>query len=306
MIVILVYGPDFAASENLTKAFALMDETQLISLHPTDWRKYDEGLLISPQTIDRAGELVTKADLIFLGDSLAFETLATVSPEVDWVKFARSKRTVGYFGDSFYFYKSRYYDGLCEATEMQPLFLLPNLIPLANIDAIPLHHPMEMMNAAKPERVTIMHAPGTPKKSRQKGTEAIERVVCLLEQDYEFDYQRLMNLTAAECKEVKAQAHIVIDQLPPNGMVQGLGRTGIEALAAGSVVLTTMYPTDILAGYFEPPPVLNVRNETELEQQLRQLLEQPELRQEYQQKSAAWAAANVELGAWGKYVGKWV
>ena len=307
-IAILVHGPDFACSENLTKAFALWGETQLVSIHPSDWRDYDPGLLIdSAEALDEARAFVESADLIFLGDATAFYTLSKVSPDRKWMRWADRKNVTVFFGDSAYFKHSAFFDGLCMAIGNHRPFFLPNLMPLTALKGIPLHHPMPLMPSEKAEMLTVMHAPGRDGKAAQKGTAAIEEVIGELhEEGLEFDYQRLMHLTLEECLKIKATAHIVVDQLPPPGLPFGLGRTGLEAIAAGSAVVTKMYEAALVDGFFDFPPVLPIQNQAELISVLRRLLTDGEQLALVQQQSSQWAAQNVELGPWLEYVGKWL
>ena len=305
-IAILVYGPDFACSENLTQVFKAWGDVQLISLTPSDWRGYNPGLLATtPEAIKTAQQIMSRVDLIILGDATAVNTLSVVSPDTNWLHWAANKQIMAYFGDSAYFKHSRFYDGLMLDLGAR-LFLLPNLIPLSEIDAIPLHHPMPVRSATKAERLTIMHAPGRDGKAGQKGTEQIEIVIERLKEDFDFDYERLMGLTITDCLRKKATAHIVIDQVPPNGAVHGLGRTGTEALAAGSMVISKMYAIDVLDGYFTPPPVVDVQNEQALYDTLCEHLTNPQLVKRACVKSRDWAADNIGFDAWLTYVGKYL
>lgn len=305
-ISILVYGPDFACSENLTQAFSRWGNTQLISIAPSDWRQYDAGILANNhEAIIDAKMVMAETDLIVLGDSTAVNTLAVVSPVKNWIAWASGKQVMAYFGDSAYFRNSRFYDGIM--TELRArLFLLPNLIPLAGIEAIPLHHPMPVRNAPKAERLTIMHAPGRDGKAAQKGTEVIELEIERLKEVFDFDYKRLTMLTIQECLLIKSLAHIVIDQLPPDGAVHGLGRTGTEALAAGSMVMSKMYDTSVLKSFFEAPPVIDIKDKNGLYSLLEDYLSNPQKIKRQCVKSLEWAADNIAFDKWLAYVGKYL
>jgi hypothetical protein len=304
-IAILVHGPDFACSENLTKAFALWGETRLISIHPSDWRDYDPGLLVhDDETLEEARAIVEIADLIVLGDATSFYTLARVSPRRQWLKWANRKNLSVFFGDSAYFKYPRYFDGLCMEAGIFQAFFLPNLIPFTSLKAIPLHHPMPVMVSDKAEKLTVMHAPGRDGKAAQKGTVEIEEVVAELQEEMDFDYRRLMYLTLEECLRIKATAHVVVDQLPPPGLPSGLGRTGLEALAAASAVVTSMYDESLVDGFFPYPPAMPIHSQDDLRKVLRRLLEDAEQLSAIRDQSIAWAMENVELEPWLRYVGR--
>jgi hypothetical protein len=95
-----------------------------------------------------------------------------------------------------------------------------------------------------------------------------------------------------------------VDQLPPPGLPSGLGRTGLEALAASSAVVTSMYDEKLVEGFFEYPPVLAVKDRVELITALRDLLMNGERLAQVQEQSGRWAAKYVELEPWLEYVGK--
>jgi len=203
MISILVHGPDFACSENLTKVFEAWSDVQLISLNDTDWRQYDPGLIVTDETREQALEIVNQSDLVMLGDATAFKTLYAIAPRY-WRRWARNLPMCAFFGDTAYFKEHEHYDSLCLDLNIEPVFLLPNLIPLASIPVIPLHHPMPVMRANRGENVNIMHSPGRNGKAAQKGTEVIEQVLARFEA-YEFNYTRIMHKTLAECLQLKSQ-----------------------------------------------------------------------------------------------------
>jgi len=305
MISILVHGPDFASSENLTKALSLWGTTQLICINKSDWREYDEGLVYSEETKDEIHDVLDRSHTLFLGDATSVHSLAKISPSSNWISWASTKRVIPYFGDSAYFKHPQFYNGLVNALGAKTLFLLPNLIPL-NKNAVPLHHPMPVQWVDKNEDLTIVHAPGRDGKAAQKGTETIEIAITELENDFEFEYKRLMHLTIDECLNVKNSAHIVIDQLPPDGVPYGIGRTGTEALAVGSAVVTRLYDTGVLDGFFEKPPVIDVQSEEQLILELGKLLEDKDKLFKIQKESLSWAAENIDYPQWLKYIERYI
>ena len=121
MISILVHGPDFACSENLTRAFALWGDVQLISLVDTDWRQYDPGLIITDETREQALEIVNRSSLVILGDATAFKTLYAIAPR-QWRKWARGLPMCAFFGATAYFKEHDHYDQLCQDLNIGPVF----------------------------------------------------------------------------------------------------------------------------------------------------------------------------------------
>lgn len=305
---VIVYGPDFAGSENLVPALGQRHITKLICLHPSDWRHYDEGILM---TTDRGKEearaFVEKADLIFLGDAMAINALAVACPDAGWMSWTRRKNNiVAYFGDSAYHYNARMYDGILTELNIKRLFLLPNLIPLTTLDAVPLHHPVPVAETPKAEKLTIVHAPGRMGKATAKGTLLIEDVLDKLGEEFKFNYKRLEGYTIEACLKLKSQAHIVIDQLPQPGLIHGMGRVGTEALGCGSAVLSKMYDWRALEGFMAPPPVIDIRTPIDLSAKLRGLLEDSEMLKMAQLAALEWAAENVVYDKWLNYVERYL
>lgn len=306
MINILVHGPDFACSENLTRVFDAWGDVQLISLNDTDWREYDPGTIITAENTTELRQSVEESSLVLLGDATAFKALRAIAPK-RWKPWARKLNLAAFFGDSAYFNKPEYFDQLCQDLNIGTVFLLPNLVPLATIPVVPLHHPMPVMPQNRHPDLTIMHSPGRPGKAGQKGTGAIEAVLQRIASDgFEFRYERIMYTPLVECLRLKAQAHIFIDQLPPPDLPSGVGRSGLEALALGCATFSTMYDPAIVDGYFDPPPVLGVRSEETLEAGLRAILSKPHRRERAGQRGTEWVKRTVEFEPWLEYVGRFV
>ena len=87
MISILVHGPDFACSENLTRVFDAWGDVQLISLNDTDWREYDPGTIITDENKLALRQSVEESDLVILGDATSFKALIAIAPD-NWQAWA--------------------------------------------------------------------------------------------------------------------------------------------------------------------------------------------------------------------------
>ena len=299
---VLVHSPEFACSENLVRAFAAWGEAYLISVQPGDWREYDAGLVIdNPQALEQARDIAAAADLLVIGDAISFDCLGQIGGS-NWIRWAYDRRVIAFFGDTAYWRFPRYYEGLCNAIGLRRIFLLPDLMPLAGMPAVPLHHPQRLLEGEKAEKLTIIHSPGRDGKAVKKGTPAIEEVIAKLQEAYEFDYKRLMYLPLAECLRVKATGHIMIDQVPPPGAPFGLGRSGLEGMAAGLATITALYDPACLEGFFAPPPVLPAHDKIELESMLVKLLESPAILEEAGRAARQWVNDTLEIEPWLNYL----
>ena len=263
--------------------------------------------MTTDQGKEEARAVVETADIIFLGDSMSLNALAVACPDTDWMSWTRRKNNiVAYFGDSAYHYNARMYDGILTELNIKRLFLLPNLIPLTTLDAIPLHHPVPVADTPKADKLTIVHAPGRMGKATAKGTLTIEDVLDKLALDFKFNYKRLEGYTIETCLKIKATAHIVIDQLPQPGLIHGLGRVGVESLGCGSAVLSKMYDWRVLQGFFNVPPVIDIRTPSDLNAKLHGLLEDSEMLRTAQEVALEWAAETVAYDKWLSYVEKYL
>jgi len=121
----------------------------------------------------------------------------------------------------------------------------------------------------KNKMLTIVHSPGEKFKSNLKGTREIFEVVKELKKKYKFKYRCLRGLTREECMVEKARSNIFIDQLiyGNNKIIDygrwgigikycgGLGKSGLEAMALKSCVITGGKIGDT-EPYFPKPPVI--------------------------------------------------
>ncbi|GAA4707187.1 glycosyltransferase family protein [Brevibacillus fulvus] len=117
----------------------------------------------------------------------------------------------------------------------------------------------------------ILHAPTNPEF---KGTASIEQTLVELKKQYPFRYRRIEQMSNEEALRLYAQADIIIDQIRCGSH----GLLSVEAMALGKPVVA--YIRDDLAAKFPPDlPIVNANPDT-LYEQLKKLLEQPELRQQ--------------------------
>jgi len=130
-------------------------------------------------------------------------------------------------------------------------------------------------------------------------------VIKRLQLEYDFDYRCLMKLPYKKCLEQQALAHIFIDKIGLVGV--GLGKSGLEAMASGAVVVSALHETKCTSNFFTPPPVFMVTGEEDLEDTLRTLLERKDLA-DLGHRAREWIAQywGLENGAWLNYFRRFV
>lgn len=124
------------------------------------------------------------------------------------------------------------------------VFAMPDhshLVPddlLAGVYHLPF--PRIEYDGKKNNVLTVSHSPGTFSKTKQKGSEFISAVVWRRKARYDFNYDLIMYSTWGDCLSRKARSHIFIDQLIEEPYYRGgLGKSGIEAMLLGNVVMTS-------------------------------------------------------------------
>lgn len=117
----------------------------------------------------------------------------------------------------------------------------------------------------------VVHAPSNPET---KGTSyVLQAVEQLKSEGYGFDFHLFRNTSNAEVREALSDADIAVDQL--FGLAPGM--FALEAMAAGCAVLGSSHPS--FSGFPSELPVIHTDPDN-VHQNLRMLLENPELRKD--------------------------
>ncbi len=155
------------------------------------------------------------------------------------------------------------------------VFVLPRLINLSKKEPV---YP-----SVKQRVPTIVHA---PTDRRFKGSDIIEQVLADLKRSHDFQYVLVQNMSHAEALRCYQNADIVIDQI----LCGAYGNLSVEAMALGKPVIA--YIRDDLVGTYPPGlPIVSANPDT-LKEQLRTLLESPELRRELGKRGRRYVEAN--------------
>jgi len=121
----------------------------------------------------------------------------------------------------------------------------------------------------------VVHAPSS---EARKGTSyVLEAVEQLKNEGYEFEFYLFRNTSNIKVRETLSEADIAVDQL----FATGPGMFALEAMAAGCAVLGGNIPQ--FAGYPKESPIIHTDPDN-ICQNLKMLLENPELRRELGEK----------------------
>lgn len=307
MITILACNPTFGAAYNLRKAFALWEPTRLITLDTHPLWAGEEDIILTPDTALDCRGLIEDSRFTMIADAAGLNEALFVLGGLDW---AKKQRWVAFWGDTAYWQNAATYNALAAEIGVTTTFAMMDIMKVAPEWAIPLCHPVEDIgyNSEKGQSLKVMHSPRTENKRKLKGSDKIERVVSRLWQEFpKLYFSSVMNTPWRECLDLKKDAHIFIDQIPDAGMAAGLGRSGEEALAFGSIVLTALHGAEYLTDYFPPPPVIPVYDEEQLYTELRALclMDREEIAVKGQE-ARAWAEKYLLFEGWLEYVGRWL
>jgi glycosyltransferase involved in cell wall biosynthesis len=124
----------------------------------------------------------------------------------------------------------------------------------------------------------IVHAPSN---RNIKGTKYILRAIKNLKNEYKFTFLLCEAIPNEELRANLAKSEIVIDQI----LLPGYGLFGIEAMATGNAVLGSAVPG--YNGFPERLPIVTTTPDT-IYENLKNMLEDPELRRDLAQKGRAY------------------
>jgi len=299
MITIIACNPTFGAAYNLRKAFSLWEETRLITLGGHNLWPGEEDIILTQDNASYCRELIETSRFVMIAGAAGLvEALDILQPsKAHWVTF---------WTDTAYWNDAPFYNDLMVELKVKAVFAMMDLMSRAPKGAIPLCHPVEDVECGlRSNLLTIAHSPRTENKRHSKGTGQIERAVNRLYSEFPgLRYMTIIGLPWRDCLSLKSRAHIFIDQMPGPGMAAGLGRSGEEALALGSIVLTALHGEEYLDGFFPPPPVVKAYDEEQLYTELRRLCrmscEELEL---MGTEGRAWAERYLLFPGWLDYVG---
>jgi len=160
------------------------------------------------------------------------------------------------------------------------VFATPDKFPLVefSVPTYPYFQPVETVEVEKSKTILLSHSPGLKIDEDVKGTAIIRDIFKRICKEYSnVKYEILSGLSYKECIVAKAKAHIFVDQFIPNYTSQwsgGLGKSGLEAMAAGCATITTGKLSSTRL-YFPECPVLLVSSKDELYHIIRDLVIHP-------------------------------
>lgn len=305
MITILAVDPSFGASYNVKKAFQTVDETVLLCTHGDKWRKRSPGtidVLIDESNAKHCVDLVQNSRFVFLVGGSAVGVLERLPGHDEWI---HDLNIAAWFTDSFYRGRAPYVNEKLRQWDCNTHFFLPDdtYYSYLPVNSIPLSQPISLVHRGNQPAtpITVVHSPGSPSKYKQKGSAIIQQVITHLQSEYNFTYTCLMRLPHEQCLREIAKAHIFVDKLPSDSSGIGIGKSGLEAMASESVLVSAVHSSPTQT-YFDDPPVFAVTNEISLVHVLTHLLTHDNLL-ELGQRSRTWIEKywGLENGAWMEY-----
>jgi len=146
-------------------------------------------------------------------------------------------------------------------------------------------------NPRKPDdRIRIGHA---ARNRKFKGSDTIEAIVKRLMGKYPIDWVMIENVTHEKALQLKAGCDIFIDQITDAGG-WGYGASSVEALAFGVATMTRINPE--VAAFLGDHPFVSITVEN-LERELKELIEDEELRKYHAVLSRKWVIKTHGLPA---------
>lgn len=135
--------------------------------------------------------------------------------------------------------------------------------------AIDLSHFQPQYPSLQKKRPLILHA---PTNSDFKGTFFVEKTIEKLRKEFDFEYQRIEKMKHEDVIKLYKHADIIIDQV----LCGSYGLLSVESMALGKPVVTYIRQ-DLVSTFPLELPIMN-GNPDNLYEQVKKLLENPELR----------------------------
>jgi len=157
------------------------------------------------------------------------------------------------------------------------------------------YQPIEIddIEVVKNQKFTICHSPGVKSKTNQKGTIQItETINRYIANNNNATYSLITDASYKECLLEKSKSHLFVDQLPPDndyGYMGGVGKSGLEAMLLGSVVLTKGEIGNYNEETYPEAPIQVFQSEQELYKAIDFFQQNPEVLKFIAEVQQAWA-----------------
>jgi hypothetical protein len=197
--------------------------------------------------------------------------------------------------DSHYLRNAAKYDRIFRENEFT-VFAMGGILPISG--GVPFYQAIDLPSGISlgGKKMAVCHSPGDKINDDKKGTNAIIEAC----NSVGIDLKIITGLSWADCVREKAKYNIFIDHIIlPNQKRFGytsycgdLGKSGIEAMKMGSLVITSGNIADTVP-YFPPPPVVLATPWT-LEDTLREYINTPRLLSKKIAEQRIWANKHLD------------
>jgi len=281
MIGIICMSPEFAAADQLHKAFLSQNIDSRLIYKDLDPYGRITGLENKTHKLTKQNikawfkKLSKKHNRIIISSSGMLFQMHKQFPELmKWFsKKAYAKPTVIMSG-TMYRREHKKMNELFDQYKIVTRLASPELVSLGekNVPYL-MCHEYNYIDSTKPEKPIVCFSPGLSKRLKRKGTYKIRRGVELAKQKVDFDFDMVVGRSHKECLAKKARAHIFIDQIRPD--IGDVGKNGLEALALDCVVLCSVEKfekQDLGKFYPSNSPFINVTDARTLSAEIIRLL----------------------------------
>lgn len=268
-IALIAEDPSFGASANLVNAL------RQAGYQVSDFfkNKDPKGFW---QTLESPAICEDRKPLLFQRPD---QTIIVGSNAWDWIKSLEKPaenekpyvKTTVILTDTYYIRNHERLNAEFEAAGVT-VFAMPDLFQYRKgLPTLPYYPPfsLEHVKVKKNKHFTICHSPGPKAATNKKGTLDIRKAVQQFKQKYPAtEYIEITGKSHAECLELKAKAHVFIDQIVPEGSMPhgykgGIGKSGVEAMHLQCEVIGNVAECEIM-----PPMSINVTDAYPLHQKM--------------------------------------
>lgn len=286
MITIIAKHPAWGAADNFYRAFKSCGyKTTLLCLRADAYNRIpvNEITILNKNNLEL---FLNKSELLFFCSPVVISSIIRKIDRRFEEKLKKVNKKIIFITGTDYIKNYKSWNKFLSKTNFDNRFCEAEMLKFnLKINKF-LPHPMEYnIPIIKNKIITICHAPGLMERPEKKGTPIIVSVIKELKNKFTFEYDHIVGVPLSECLKRKSKSHIFIDQINPK--VGGIGKNGYEALSLNCITIASVnsfndIPKDL------KPPVINVNNQTELHNELKKLLSNPDLINEKINEISKW------------------
>ena len=229
-------------------------ETVLYESIRRDFDAMITNLVLYNQNKKKALTFLNEAEHIIVFGCISLYKLFFMIRRSELKKLSDYKQITLILSDTTFIKQRHYFNSYIRNAGNIRVLIMPDLVPYLDkrteFNYYYQYLAVEPKSYEKTKELSISHSPGLKYAEDAKGTQFIMNTL------KNYNLKVLCNMPWYECIEKKSESHIFIDQMVDTHSYKGgLGKSGLEAMLLGCLVITSG-TKPLATSNFQPPPVL--------------------------------------------------